>query len=290
MVSIAKSIKCIEFSEVEEEWNEIVLSIENGSMERNGRSKLGNKIIDYYFFEERLQTKGKNGICFYEFVNDIETYGEKRYIQTLMNFTKEKNRYADNEHAKLYYIYGLAFGRISPFKITNAIELYQMFSPTSVFDPCMGWGGRLLGAIALDINYIGCDLNINLRKHYKQLQKDFREKHSSTVKLYFQDALSLDYNDFKYDMVFTSPPYFNIEQYNHMPLKSRQEWAEFYHDLFSLTYKHLSHGGAYAINCSIEIYNLSLYPLLGEPYTKIELSKSTRNSTYKEWIYVWIKE
>ena len=103
MASIAKSIKCIEFNEVEEEWNEIVLSIQNGSMERNGRSKLGNKIIDFYFFEERLQTKGKNGICFYDFVNDIQTYGEKRYIQTLINFTKEKNRYADNEHAQLYF-------------------------------------------------------------------------------------------------------------------------------------------------------------------------------------------
>jgi hypothetical protein len=75
-----------------------------------------------------------------------------------------------------------------------------------------------------------------------------------------------------------------------MPLKSKQEWCEFYHDLFALTYKHLSQGGAYAINCSIEIYNLSLHPLLGEPYTKIELSKSTRNSTYKEWIYVWVKK
>ena len=164
-----------------------------------------------------------------------------------------------------------------------------MFSPKCVFDPCMGWGGRLLGAMALDINYIGCDSNTNLRKPYKQLQKDFREKHSSSVKLYFQDSLSLDYNELNYDMVFTSPPYFNIEQYNHMPLKSKQEWAEFYHDLFSLTYKNLAQGGVYAINCSIVIFNISLRPLLGEPYTKIELSKSTRNSTYKEWIYIWIK-
>jgi DNA modification methylase len=67
-----------------------------------------------------------------------------------------------------------------------------------------------------------------------------------------------------YDMVFTSPPYFNIEQYNHMPLKSKQEWAEFYHDLFSLTYKNLAQGGVYAINCSIVIFNISLRPLLGE--------------------------
>jgi hypothetical protein len=74
-----------------------------------------------------------------------------------------------------------------------------------------------------------------------------------------------------------------------MTLKSKQEWAEFYHDLFSLTYKNLAQGGVYAINCSIVIFNISLRPLLGEPYTKIELSKSTRNSTYKEWIYIWIK-
>ena len=40
----------------------------------NGRSRLGCDIIDYYFFEHRLKTKGNKGINFYEFVDQIEFY------------------------------------------------------------------------------------------------------------------------------------------------------------------------------------------------------------------------
>lgn len=289
MESIANQIRSISFEDVCDEWNKIILTLKDGIVERNGRCSLENRIIDYYFFDERLNTRGKNGVSFYEFANDIDTYANKRYVQNLINYTKANNRYEGNYYAQLYYVFGLAFGRISPFKITNALEIYQIFSPTTVLDPCMGWGGRLFAAMALDINYIGCDSNTNLRKPYKQLQNDFREKHNSTVKLYFKDALSLDYSKLNYDMVFTSPPYFNIEQYNSMPLKSKQEWAEFYHDLFSLTFKYLAQGGTFAINVSEEIFNLSLHPLLGHPNTQIPLTKSSRNSTYKEWIYVWIK-
>lgn len=289
MESIANQIRPISFEDVCDEWNKIILTLTDGILERNGRCSLENRIIDYYFFDERLNTRGKNGVSFYEFVNDIDTYTNKGYVKNLINYTKANNRYEGNYYSQLYYVFGLAFGRISPFKITNALEIYQIFSPTTVIDPCMGWGGRLFAAMALDINYIGCDSNINLRKPYKQLQNDFREKHNSTVKLYFKDALSLNYSKLNYDMVFTSPPYFNIEQYNSMPLKSKQEWAGFYHDLFSLTFKYLAQGGTFAINVSEEIFNLSLHPLLGEPQTKIPLTKSSRNSTYKEWIYVWIK-
>ena len=39
------------------------------------------------------------------------------------------------------------------------------------FDPCMGWGGRLVGACALDIpKYIGIDLNKSLEKGKKTLE------------------------------------------------------------------------------------------------------------------------
>jgi tRNA G10 N-methylase Trm11 len=289
-MSIDKQIKNIEFEKVQEEWNKIIEAISSGCIERNGRNGTGNKIIDYYFFEERLKVKNKNGVSFYDFLNNIDDYGEKKYIQTLLNYVKEHNRYNDNYYGRMYYIYGIAFGRFSPFKVLNAVEMYMMFTPKTVFDPFMGWGGRLLGALACDVNYIGCDSNVDLKEPYEKLMKDFGEKSDSSVKLYFQDICSLDLSELEYDMVFTSPPYFNIEQYPHMPLKTRREWGFFYDKIFLKLYKHLAPNGVFAINCNLSIFNSSLIKLFGKPNTRIELNKSTRNQSYCEYIYVWFKQ
>jgi 16S rRNA G966 N2-methylase RsmD len=102
----------------------------------------------------------------------------------------------------------------------------------SVLDPTMGWGGRLVGCASLDIpHYIGIDSNTHLYSHCKRMVKEL-EKHSATkVTLFFQDALSVDYNKLKYDMVLTSPPYYNIEVYRKRKGntdKSKEEWNTFY--------------------------------------------------------------
>ena len=46
-----------------------------------------------------------------------------------------------------------------------------------IFDGCMGWGGRMLGALASNRNvkYIGTDVNSNNRGCYERLGKFFNE-------------------------------------------------------------------------------------------------------------------
>jgi DNA modification methylase len=39
-------------------------------------------------------------------------------------------------------------------------------------------------------------------------------KSNIEVKLYFQDTLTVDNSTLYYDVVLTSPPYYNIKQYN----------------------------------------------------------------------------
>ena len=46
-------------------------------------SRYGNKFIDYYTFEERLATKSRKGMNFYDFVCDLE-YHERPYIKKLL--------------------------------------------------------------------------------------------------------------------------------------------------------------------------------------------------------------
>ena len=82
----------------------------------------------------------------------------------------------------------------------------------SVLDPCAGWGGRMLGAVASGKSYIGFEPcnetyeNLNRLKSYLKLQN---------VTLINDVAENMNKYDFEnVDMILTSPPYFNLEIYS----------------------------------------------------------------------------
>jgi len=286
---IVKELKDVTLHEVLKDWVEIAAKSPETIENLNGRSRLGCNLIDYYFFEQRIETIGNKGINFFQFVDDIENYKKKKYIQTLLTYCDNNNRYKDSIIKKYYYCYGLCFGRINAFKITNALQIYNNHTPSvAVMDPFCGFGGRLVGAMMKNINYIGIDLNKDLEDGYNKLLNDFREKTTSKIELLFQDSNTIDYSKYKYDMVFTSPPYENIEIYKHMERKNIQEWTKFYKEVFQKLWDNLQRGGKYIININENIYTKILEPLFGPSVESILLKKSSKND-YKEYIYIWKK-
>ena len=285
---ISKEIKDITLETVLQEWSLLKKITPEELSNLNGRSRLGCNLIDYYFFKHRLETIGNKGINFYDFLEQIEYYKTKKYIQTLLTYCEKNNRYIDCDIKKYYYCYGLCFGRINAFKITNALQIYHKFKPTTILDPFCGFGGRLVAAMLQNINYIGIDLNSDLKPEYDTLREDMNKLSISPVEILFQDALTVDYSKYKYDMVFTSPPYENIEIYKHMKPKSIEEWSQFYIELFQKLWTGLLTGGIYAININESIYRRILEPLFGKAFESILLKKSSKNG-YKEFIYIWKK-
>lgn len=123
---------------------------------------------------------------------------------------------------------------------------------------------------------------------------NFLKKHSTTdIQLYFQDALTVDYSKLEYDLVLTSPPYYNIELYDGVNnQQTKEEWNEhFYKPIFEMTYKYLKNGGHYCLNIPEEVFKTIAVKILGKPKTKIPLPKAQRTSRekYHEYIYVWQK-
>ena len=50
------------------------------------------------------------------------------------------------------------------------MNIYCRFNPKSILDMTMGWGGRLWGAYALNIQkYTDIDLNVSLKKPYEEM-------------------------------------------------------------------------------------------------------------------------
>ena len=87
----------------------------------------------------------------------------------------------------------------------------------TLFDPCIGWGGRMLGTLSTDWNYIGCDPNKETYQNSIEML-NFLQNYvdTSNVKLYNIPVETFDFSSIskKVDIVLTSPPYFNLEIYN----------------------------------------------------------------------------
>ena len=288
----ATELKTTTLVAVRREWDKIKAMSLAELEALTGRSKLGCNIVDHYFFAERLITVGKKLINFLEFVENIEYYKTKKYIQTLLTFCEENNRYSGSMLKRYYYIYGLCFGRINAFKITNALAIYKRYNPTRVIDPFAGFGGRMVGAVMANIEYRGYDLNAYMEASYAQLLDDFSSDVGTKASVSFCDSSTIDYEEivktYPYDMVFTSPPYKNIEIYRCSEKQTPAWWSEFYYRVFLRTWNGLAPGGYFVININQEVYEESLVSLFGECIEKILLTKTRKNS-YNEYIYTWIK-
>jgi hypothetical protein len=260
----------------------------------SSRCRTGNDVVDYFTFEERLKTKGKYNTNFYEFLERIEEFKQKKFIQNMLTYyenVKNKNKQKNNM-VVLKEVYNICISAINIFRPLVAMEMYALYKPVHVLDFCAGWGGRLVGACALNVpKYTGLDINIGLKHGYDEMTKFLKTKSTTEINMYFQDAVSFDYSTLKYDFVLTSPPYYFIEKYpNNAEYKNKDQMNKlFYTPLFDCTFKYLQPGGIYCLNVNSEIYDAVCIPLLGECNKKIPLKKSKRQNEYGEFIYLWTK-
>jgi tRNA1(Val) A37 N6-methylase TrmN6 len=292
---ISKQIKNISIEEIEEEFN-LLKQIGNKASEMSSRCRKGNNIVDFFTFTERLRTKGKYDIHFYDFVLKIEEFKQKKFIQNMLYYyetVKNKNK-TKNQYVVYKEVYNICISAINIFRPLMAMEIYAKFKPKRILDFTCGWGGRLVGACALNIPYyIGIDINKNLEKPYEEMKKFLNKFSDTKIDLRIENSVNTDYSQLEYDMVFTSPPYFFLEKYSHNELynQSKREMIDhFYVPLFKNTFEHLQKNGHFCLNINEEIYDSVCIALFGNADEVIPLKKSSRQNKYMECIYVWIKK
>lgn len=188
------------------------------------------------------------------------------------------------------------------FKSTTAKYIYQKYGATSVLDPTAGWGGRMLGAWALGIDYTGIDTNVEMVEAYDGMI-ELLGKHDDfslgmfyypdcDLRMIWESAMDVDFSTLTYDFVLTSPPYSNMEIYEHM-----SPWAtdtEFYVDfmipLIEKCRRHIQPGGTTCFNISPKMYDdalkLGLEPAHDEEDLKQQLGQQTGKKK-QDKIYIW---
>jgi hypothetical protein len=116
------------------------------------------------------------------------------------------DRYLQREYIYQLYLEATCF---RPSLMAGFIEF---FHSKRVLDISAGYGDRLIGACAKGVQYYGADPNPLTQQGYQDIIKMFGnpDKH----KIWFGGAETMPLDDYNPDLIFSSPPYFDLELYN----------------------------------------------------------------------------
>eukprot|EP00808_Paulinella_micropora_P020354 g25780.t1 len=152
-----------------------------------------------------------------------------------------------------------------------------------------GWGDRAVAAISQNIPYIGIDSNKSLKTPYKAMLNHF----GGNVKMIFKRSEDISFPT-GYDLIFTSPPYYNTEKYPHMKIHDTIEEFRDKYWIPTITKAHqnLEKGGHIVLNMPDYMYKMTK-PILGKA-RKIKMPIQNRfnskdNTPRYEYIYYWTK-
>lgn len=240
------------------------------SAEKNQRCFYGNKFLYHYQFKNllkcrRVDIKKKRHDIHNKTIYDI--YNKKEDWDKLIAYTQKRNRGGATAASNVYECFRVNLGSVVMFKSTTAKYIYKKYNAKSVLDPTAGWGGRMLGAWALGIDYIGIDTNTEMVDAYNNMIS-FLNEHNEfgnslfefpkpKLQMIFDSCLDVDFKKFKYDFVLTSPPYVNLEIYEHMtPWRKDEDFYEnFFLPLFEKCMKHIKKNGHVCFNISPKMYD-----------------------------------
>jgi len=123
------------------------------------------------------------------------------------------------------YFYHQGVKQCSNFHLVVCTSVLKHFKPKRWLDPSAGWGDRLISAINyMDCEYHAADPNPCLHEKYKKMIDTLAVDPSKyrVEKIGFEDLkVEADY----YDLVFTSPPFFDLEKYVNSPDQSHIKFS-----------------------------------------------------------------
>lgn len=202
----------------------------------------------------------------------------------------------------------------SQFKPMIAKTIYDHFKAESVCDFSMGWGDRLCGFYGSGAKfYFGTDPNTKVFETYKKQIEFYNSliRKPKKTEIHNLPAEDVDFGKERFDLCFTSPPYFKAEEYSKEETQSylRYDTSDAWLDGFLLTviskvWTALKPNGILALNIA-DIYghafcdkmNDYIKHLGGKEYSCIGMRMSKRpnsnaddDGTFCEPIWIWRKE
>ena len=206
------------------------------------------RITDYFSHKCRVR-------CIMNFVEDysiLELFNKNK-LKMLEEFEKKNiplTVYEMNE-----YLFR-NFKDCTDFNTTMVMNILNLFKPKRWLDPSSGWSSRLIGAIAYGCTYTGIDPNRCLKNVYKEVintlvkSAEDRKKYEVICDGFENVKVKSNY----YDLVFTSPPFYDFEVYENNNSQSIEKFdtvdkwkTHFLFPLLKKSYNALVVGGYLAL-------------------------------------------
>ena len=188
-----------------------VLSAADEILPLDSRSKPGHKILDHHM-RHFWDVKNYKGVSVRSLITAAAM--EKALLQ---NVKMHSTPYVSELRRMLTMMGGL--GNVTKYGAATTKAIVQFFDAKLVLDPCIGWGGRMLGTLAADTDtyYVGCEPDTTTFAALDAIVAD-PVMYADTDRVHLlpqtiEDSLLEIQEMPKFDMVLTSPPYFNLEIY-----------------------------------------------------------------------------
>lgn len=191
------------------------LDADNEIMPIDARQRSGHKILDHHM-PHFYDVKNYKGVS----VRGLFT--KEVLAKALMtNIQMHTTPYKSEIRRMIMMTSGM--GSVTKYRAITAKALIQHFKAKRVLDPCAGWGGRMLGCLSAgaDTYYYGCEPDPNTARGLFNILDDNAipvadRMRATIVELPAEIATGIFINTIPvpvFDMVLTSPPYYNLELY-----------------------------------------------------------------------------
>ncbi len=206
----------------------------------------------------------------------MEAFTDDAHLKRIIKNRMRMGTYFNNAGMRKQLKINTGVQGVSNFRPTAASSVYLRFldnpAKSMVWDPCGGYSGRLLGACLAGVGrYIATDPCKNTFQGLKKTQEfvmcqpDCKTR-AKIIRKCAEDPKLRMWKD-SFDLVFTSPPYFNTEKYSDEPDQSwvkydtKEKWKKgFLKGMIQNAFINLKKGCPFALN----IANVRSYPDLVE--------------------------
>ena len=178
-----------------------------------------NYLTDY--FTEKCRMK-----CQFGKSQSALEYWKKNY-QIIQHRLRKGNKAINNYNVReeIYDMNRLLF--CNNFRVSLCLDVLEIFKPKKWLDISAGWGDRLISALLsphIEV-YCGVDPNSCLHPGYKSIIKHLNPARNKQCFLIQDGFETSTLPDIKFDLVFSSPPYFNLEVYSNSQADSITQYT-----------------------------------------------------------------
>lgn len=234
----------------------------------NSTSRIGMRLCEHFFPNfYQITMKGKS----------FESLWTKENLIKILRWNRSSHStpYLSELKRGIYFCCGLT--KNTQFRPQLAKMIVDSAGARRVLDPCAGWGGRMLGTVSTGAEYVAYEPNTETYQHLQELV-DFLGI-NNWVTIYNQPAETMgDIGSF--DLVLTSPPYFNLEVYtdeitqSYANFKNYREWDDgWFQPLIKTCLSKLDEDGVSAWNVA-DVANMPMWESVERAHNSMNFRKS----------------